>query len=316
MLRITFRQLEAFYWAATLGTVNSAAKHLFVSQPAITARVKELEEILGIALLSRSQQGVQLTPAGRDVLEHAQRLLKLGGELEKCGEHEVPPLDGVLRMGADETSAAVAVSEILRQLKIRYPTLRVDLSIERSKVLHEKLNRRELDLALQTSPVARPHVADELLGWVQVGWVAGASVELMHLPFSPGDAASVPLVTTPQPSILHYVARDWLGQAGTDLHPLSTCNTLAMIMTLVRDGHAIAALPVPVVLEHLKQGTLKLVESTPPLPPIAYYVSYLVEKQAAGVGFVVDLARSVLESAQFFIDKPPAASDLLSEKEG
>lgn len=309
MLRITFRQLEAFYWATTLGTVNAAAKHLFVSQPAITARVKELEEILGISLLSRSQQGVQLTPAGREVLDHAQRLLKLGGELEKCGRHEVPPLDGVLRMGADETSAAVAVSEILRQLKVRYPGLQVDLSIERSKVLHEKLNRRELDVALQTSPVARPHVADELLGWVQVAWVAGASVELAHLPFSPGDAASVPLVTNPQPSILHYVAKDWLSKSGTDLHQLSTCNSLEMIMKLVRDGHAIAALPVPVVLDHLKQGTLKLVESDPPLPPIAYYVSYLVEKQAAGVGVIVELARAVLESAQFFIDGPRTVSE-------
>ena len=312
MMRITFRQLEAFYWATTLGTVNAAAKHLFVSQPAITARVKELEEILGIALLSRSQQGVQLTPAGREVLEHAQRLLKLGGELEKCGQHEVPPLDGVLRMGADETSAAVAVSEILRQLKVRYPGLQVDLSIERSKVLHEKLNRRELDVALQTSPVARPHVADELLGWVQVAWVAGASVELVHLPFSPCDAASVPLVTSPQPSILHYVAKDWLSKSGTDLHQLSTCNSLEMIMKLVRDGHAIAALPVPVVLDHLKQGSLKLVESNPPLPPNAYYVSYLVEKEPAGVGVVVELARAVLESAQFFIDSPRTAADYFS----
>lgn len=304
MLRITFRQMEAFYWAATLGTVNAAAKHLFVSQPAITARVKELEDILGLALLSRSQQGVQLTPAGREVLQDAQRILKLGEELERRGQHEVPPLDGVLRLGADESSAAVAVSEILRQLRVRYPALRVDLSIERSKVLHEKLNRRELDVALQTSPVARPHVSDELLGWVQVAWVAASGMELAHLPLCPSDAASVPVVTNPPPSVLHYVARDWLSKAGTDLHHLNTCNSLAMIMNLVQEGHAIAALPVPVVFEKLKLGTLKLVEAEPPLPPIAYYISYLLEKQDAGVVTIVDLAKNVLNSAQFFLRQP------------
>lgn len=303
MLRITFRQLEAFYWSASLGTVNAAAKRLFVSQPAITARVKELEDVLGLALLTRSQQGVQLTPAGREVLHDVQRLLKLGEELERRGQHDVPPLDGVLRLGADETSAAVAVSEILSQLRVRYPTLRVDLSIERSKVLHEKLNRRELDVALQTSPVARPHVADELLGRVQVAWVASGSMELSHLPLSPGDAVSLPVVTTPQPSILHYVARDWLRQAGAELHHLNTCTSLAMIMKLVQDGHAIAALPVPVVFEQLKLGTLKLVEAEPPLPPIAYYVSYLLEKQEAGVATIVDLAKDVLNSAQFFVEQ-------------
>ncbi|WP_077002414.1 LysR family transcriptional regulator [Variovorax sp. KK3] len=304
MLRITFRQLEAFYWATTLGTVNAAARHLFVSQPAITARVKELEDILGVALLTRSQQGVQLTPAGREVLDHAKHLLEQGEALEKCGANEVPPLDGVLRLGADETSAAVAVSELLRQLKVRYPGLRVDLSIERSKVLHERLNRRELDVALQTSPVARPHVADELLGSVQVAWVAGASVALPHLPFSPGDAASVPLVTSPPPSILHYVTRDWLGDSGADHHRINTCNSLAMMVKLVRDGHAMAALPVPVVLDPLKQGALKLVESEPALPAVAYYVSYLVEKRQSGVEVIVALAREVLTSAQFFVDGP------------
>lgn len=304
MLRITFRQLEAFYWSATLGTVNAAARHLFVSQPAVTARIKELEDALGIALLSRSQQGVQLTPAGREVLQRAQQLLLQAEALEKGSPQEVPPLDGVLRLGTDETGAAVAVSELLRQLRSRYPRLRVDLSIERSKVLHEKLNRRELDMALHTSPVARPHVADRLLGWFQVAWIAGSAMELAHLPLSPGDAANMPVMTSPQPSILHYVARDWLSKSGTDLHHLNTCNSLVMIMNLVEDGHAIAALPVPVVIERLKRGTLKLVEADPPLPPMAYYVSYLLEKQAAGVGLIVELAREVLQMAQFFVDAP------------
>jgi len=301
MLRITFRQLEAFYWAATLGTVAAAAKHLFISQPAVTARVKELETHLGVALLSRSQQGVQLTPAGQEFLQRAQRMLQMGEEFERGGRSEQPPLDGVLRIGADESSAAVGISELLWQLRVRYPTLRVDLSIERSKVLNGKLNRRELDVALQTSPAMRPHVIDRFLGKVSVAWVAGASIEVANLPFSPDDAATVPLVINPHHSILHDLARDWLGMAGTDLHHLNTCNSLAMIMKMVRDGHAMAALPVPVVLEQLKLGTVRLVESNPPLSPIAYYASYLIEKKASGVETIVDLAYEVLEKAQFFL---------------
>lgn len=316
MLRVTFRQLEAFYWAATLGTVGAAAKHLFVSQPAITARVKELEEVLGLALLSRSQQGVQLTPAGRDLLRQSQRLLQLGAELESSGRQEVPPLDGLLRIGTDESAAAVGVSELLRQLRLRYPSLRVDLSVERSKVLNEKLNRRELDIALQTSPALRPHVVDQFLGRVQVAWVAGTGMHLTPMPFSPSDAASVPLVLNPPPSILHHVARDWLAKAGTDLHHINTCNSLAMIMKTVQEGHAISALPVPVVLDQMRAGMLRLVEADPPLPPIAYYVSYLGEKRTAGVEVIAGLAREVLEGAQFFLPRdeenmpgtrPPAA---------
>lgn len=306
MLRITLRQLEAFHWAATLGTVNAAAKHLFVSQPAVTARINELEEILGLTLLSRSQHGVQLTPSGRELLANVQRILLLGEELEESARHDVPPLDGMLRLGADDSSATVAVAEILRQLKSRYPGLRVHVSVGVSKALHEKINRRELDVALHTSPVARPHVVDVLLGHLQVAWVAAPGLLLPAAPLTPQSAASVPIVTNPQPSILHYVARNWLGKA-SDLERLNTCNSLSMITRIVQDGHAIAALPVPVVQERLSAGTLKLVDADPPLAPIAYYVSYLAEKEAAGVAKIVDLAKEVLQGARFFVEGPPAA---------
>lgn len=303
MLRITVRQIEAFYWSATLGTVAAASRHLFVSQPAITARVKELEDVMGSALLSRSQQGVQLTPLGQDLLLRARQMLQLGAELERAGKQDVPPLDGLLRLGADESSAAVGVAELVRRLQARYPSLRVELSIERSKVLNEKLSRRELDVALQTSPSARPHVVDQRLGRVAVAWVAGAATTLAHVPFSPSDAASVSLVTNPPPSILHYVAKDWLRLDGSQTHHVSTCNSLAMIMKMIGEGAALAALPVPVVQDSLRQGALKLVECNPPLEPISYYVSYLREKQAAGVGTVVSMAVAVLDQLGFFVDE-------------
>ncbi|MBV7429369.1 MULTISPECIES: LysR family transcriptional regulator [unclassified Acidovorax] len=307
MLHITLRQLEAFYWAATLGTVAAAAKHLFVSQPAITARVKELEEVLELGLLTRSQQGVELTPAGRDLLQHAQRMLQLGAEMEMAGTQDIPPLDGVLRMGADESSATAGMSELLQALRARYPSLRVDLTIDRSKVLNEKLNRRELDIALQTTPALRPHVIDSFLGEVQVAWIASIEMERPDTPFTPRDAENVPLIITPQPSILHHVARNWLAQSGTDLHRLNTCNSLAMIMKTVLEGHAMAAMPIPLVAEPLRQGRLKLVDAVPPLPSISYYVSFLAERRPAGVETIVEMARSVLKEVSFFT--PPEEPD-------
>ncbi|WP_025372708.1 LysR family transcriptional regulator [Advenella mimigardefordensis] len=301
MLQITFRQLEAFYWAGTLGTVAAAAKHLCISQPAVTARIKELETNLGLVLLLRSQQGVQLTPSGHAFLLRAQYMLQLGEEFEAGGRNEQPPLDGVLRLGADESSAAVGIAEILWQLRMRYPTLRMDLSIDQSSVLNGKLNRRELDITIQTSVLNRPHISNRVLGQVAVAWIAGASMDLADLPFRPDDAASVPLVINPHHSVLHSLARDWLGEARADQYQLNTCNSLAMIMKMVQKGHAMAVLPVPIVLEQLKQGQMKLVPADPPLPVISYYACFLSEKEAAGVGTIVDMASEILTECQFFI---------------
>ncbi|WP_369629634.1 MULTISPECIES: LysR family transcriptional regulator [unclassified Variovorax] len=103
VLRITFRQLEAFHWAATLGSVNAAARHLFVSQPAITARVRELEGILGHALFARSQQGVQLTAAGCELFQQVQVVLQAGEEVERRGGRPLPPQAAGLLCGIDES---------------------------------------------------------------------------------------------------------------------------------------------------------------------------------------------------------------------
>lgn len=302
MIKFTFRQVEAFYWAATLGTVAAAAKHLFVSQPAITARVKELEDILGLALLSRSQHGVQLTPTGRDVLELARKLLESGAAIGDMRANEQPPLDGLLRLGADESSAAVVISALLRQLRVTYPSLRVALSVERSKVLQEKLNRRELDVAIHTNPAARPHVIDEPLGRVDVAWVASGRLEGVSLPFRPADAAAISIVLNPPPSILHVVARDWLSEAGRDIEKLNTCNSLSTIMTMVQDQHAISTLPVPVVMDRVASGVLKLLEADPPLQPIAYYLSFLSERRSANVEAINVHIRQTLKETRFLAD--------------
>jgi DNA-binding transcriptional LysR family regulator len=55
-MRITLRQIEAFYWTAKLGSIHAAADHLNFSQPAVSARIKELEGALNLELFTRTKQ--------------------------------------------------------------------------------------------------------------------------------------------------------------------------------------------------------------------------------------------------------------------
>src|SRR5689334_23149260 len=133
-MRITLRQVEAFYWTAKLGSIHAAAHHLNFSQPAVSARIKELENAMSLELFSRANHRVQLTPAGRSALVHAERILNAGTDFERLGGG-VPPLEGVLRLGSDESTVMVALTEILSQLKLRHPKLIVELRIDVGSVL-------------------------------------------------------------------------------------------------------------------------------------------------------------------------------------
>ena len=74
---IQLAQLEAFVAVAMHGTISAAAEALYVSQPALTARIQGLERSMGTALFTRGRQGSRLTDAGRALRPHAERANEL-----------------------------------------------------------------------------------------------------------------------------------------------------------------------------------------------------------------------------------------------
>jgi DNA-binding transcriptional LysR family regulator len=88
---MNLKQLEAFYWIARLGSFHAAARHLKMRQPSVSARVRELERHLGIALFDRSGRSVRLTTKGRELLSYADQMLQLAGEVEqRVGSRAAP----------------------------------------------------------------------------------------------------------------------------------------------------------------------------------------------------------------------------------
>jgi len=302
-MRITLRQVEAFYWTATLGSVHAAADHLNFSQPAVSARIKELEAALNVELFTRKNQRMKLTAEGRNALAYAERVLSAGQDFERLGR-DGPPLEGVLRLGSDESTAMVALSEILSQLKRRHPRLIVELSIDIGTVLKEKLRRRDIDIALHTNAGAASHVVDELLGWVDFQWVASREVDLPQGPFVPAMATKLPIVTNSPPSTLNAMVREWLRSGGFEFDAVNSCNSLSLMLRLVRAGHAIAVLPTPALREQLATGELRCLPAEPPIPPVAYYASCVKDGADKGTSIVVEIARAVLASERFFARVP------------
>lgn len=298
-MRVTLRQIEAFYWTAKLGSIHAAADHLNFSQPAVSSRIKELEGVLKIELFSRKNQRVHLTAEGRNAVAQAERVLSAGQDFERLGGAG-PPLEGMLRLGSDESTAMVALPEILSQLKLRHPKLMVELSIDVGAILTEKLRKRELDIALHTNSGAASHVIDELLGWVEFQWVASRNLDIRGGDFVPSMATQFPMVTNSSPSTLNGLVQKWLRSGGFDFDGVNSCNSLSLMLRLVMAGHAIAVLPVPILREQLTTGDLRCLPAKPAIPPTPYYASHVKNERGPGTSVVVEIAKSVLERERFF----------------
>ncbi|HSW04620.1 LysR family transcriptional regulator [Aquabacterium sp.] len=144
--------LSVFRTVVSAGGVTRAAKQLHRVQSNITTRVKKLEEELGVALFAREGRRMQLSAAGKLLLDYADRILALADEAKQAVTGGAP--QRVLRLGAMESTAAVRLPAPLSQLHRQHPQLQLELHTGSPQQMLAQVLAGELDVALVAEPVA------------------------------------------------------------------------------------------------------------------------------------------------------------------
>jgi DNA-binding transcriptional LysR family regulator len=140
--------IKAFIAFAETGSINRAALRLGLTQPATTRRIQNFEALMaGTSLLDRRVKPAVLTPAGRRVLAHCQRVLKAVAELEACGASHTNPT-GQFRIGLSPGLAEIVLSTTLDGLRDRFPDLQLRVTSEWTSQLIRKVADCDLDCAI------------------------------------------------------------------------------------------------------------------------------------------------------------------------
>jgi DNA-binding transcriptional LysR family regulator len=151
---IDLRHLRSFVLVAEEGNVGRAARRLFITQPALSRQLKQLEEELGVALFVRVPRGVELTEAGRELLVKARTALEAAEQAMTIGR----PADPAGRLDVGVTLAAhrerwFGLAEAFAR---RHEAVDVELHTALSEVLQRRLAAGELDIAIVLEPVRLP----------------------------------------------------------------------------------------------------------------------------------------------------------------
>lgn len=147
-LPVTLRQLQ--YICAVAQTLNfrKAAQLCHVSQPSLSAQVKELESMLEIQIFERSRRGVLITQAGEPLLEQARHILASTEQLLEIARRHTSLLEGTLRLGVIPTIAPYLMPAWDMALRQHFPSLQLRWREDKTDVLLEKMRAGELDAAL------------------------------------------------------------------------------------------------------------------------------------------------------------------------
>lgn len=114
-------QLQGLVEIARAGSIGRAAEQLFITQPALTARLKALEEELDCALVVRGRGGSRLTDAGRALLPFAERAIAAMDEGAQRARELASGRSGAIAIGAAPAVSAYVLPQILRRLRAKHP---------------------------------------------------------------------------------------------------------------------------------------------------------------------------------------------------
>ena len=140
-----------------------AAAASFVSQPTLSTQVRKLEEELGVVLVERAPRKIMLTPAGRDVVERARRIIADIEQMHEAARRSQDPEAGAMRLGMFPTLGPYLLPHVVPRIRERFPQLELLLVEEKSDVLLTQLHAGRLDAALLALPVHDEQLQIEFL---------------------------------------------------------------------------------------------------------------------------------------------------------
>lgn len=138
-------QLQTFVTVAHEGSITRASERLFLSQPAVSAHIKALEETLGLALFERTPRGMSLTSDGQRLLARAETTLAAHRELLDEAKRMKGRLTGKLRLGAGSISSTESIGRLLTVLSDRCPEVEVTLQHGNSLEISSGIRQGTLD---------------------------------------------------------------------------------------------------------------------------------------------------------------------------
>ncbi|SDC44782.1 DNA-binding transcriptional regulator, LysR family [Paenibacillus sp. CF095] len=251
------RSLEVFKAVAIEQSITKAAEKLNYVQSNVTARIQRLEQELGVPLLYRYHKKVSLTPAGRELLPHVNKLLYDFEEAIEAVKLLSAPR-GTLRIGAMESTASTRLPLIFTQYHKKFPQVELSLYMAPTVDQVSTILEYKVDGAFVDGPILHPEIVEYPVFEESLVLITSFSPK----PFQLESILHEPLLS----SFAHciYLGRwqRWLEDNGYASMKVMEYGTLEGVLKCVEHGLGVTVLPVSMVESRIQQGKI----SCHPLP--------------------------------------------------
>ena len=268
MVKLEFYRV--FYVVAKTGNLSKASKELFISQPAVSYGIKQLEEQLGGRLFVRTAKGMELTPEGRVIYEYVSRaydeLMAAENKFSQMRGLE----EGTVHIGASDTISKYFILPRIERFKRKYPKINIKITNRTTDEIMNLLKAGKVDLGFINRVDESSYAGIRLTPCAEIGECFVASPDFFKKsidhPLSVSELTSLPLILLEEGSSTRRAVDRAIEDLGGRLSPAFELCSVDLVAECAKAGLGVGCVTKEYIGKELASGELVVVPLSFPLP--------------------------------------------------
>lgn len=268
---INYELYRIFYVVANSGSITKAAGELFISQPAVSQSIKQLETQIGGRLFKRTSKGMELTYEGKMIYDYIKEANELIGKAEKKFSQLKELTYGEIKIGASDTITKHYLLKYIKQFIAKYPDISVKVTNRTTGETLNLLKSGKVDIGFVNGPVSDELV--DVIDLVETEDVFVCNAEWINRysePLTPEQLAGEPLIMLEKLSNTRRVIDEHFAKYDVELNPMLELGSLDLMLDFAKVGLGITCAPSLTVESDIASGLLYRVPITFQMPKRAF----------------------------------------------
>lgn len=259
---------RVFLAIAKTGSFSRAAEALYITQPAVSHSMKQLEEKLGGPLFFRTSRGVKLTVEGEVLLRYVDQAFSLLTEAERKLTEMHQMLGGVVHIGANDTLCKHILLPYLERFHKQYPDVKLHITNRTSHETIKLLKEGKIDFGIINLPAEDPQLTIRPWKPLHDIFIAGASFgHLKDQPVSAAELAAYPIIMLEKDSSMRSYIDRYFHSQQVRLIPEFELGSMDLLIQFAITGLGISCVTAQFAEDELSSGELFALQLEPPIPP-------------------------------------------------
>lgn len=260
---------RVFYTVAKCGSLTKAASLLYISQPAVSQSIKQLEQQLGTPLFNRTHRGMELSEqGGKLIFKEVEKALMTLDNVENSLSELTTSATGTIRIGATDSIFAHVLSDKIVAFHEQYPSVKLELITGTSIDTLQQLKEKKCDVGFLNLPIEdkNVHITGTLVHLNDIFVVGNKYAHLKDRKLSYSDLQELPLLMIENNTVARRAISSFTKSIGVDLVPSIEVANWDFMAKLAVNGMGVGCIPREYCKGLLESGELFELDVMPVLP--------------------------------------------------